>query len=258
MDSLSVISEASEGTVRPLKPIYSSDQEHEQDPDATLVESTFNPSSPIPSKERPRQLRHVCSSVDDFWKMIEEEQDDTPLDIKHLVLDLHDTGVRLFRYTPHSEIVSPIHPTLTTVFLLALAAFRRASSVRYFSRSCGMVARWAVDMLLFLQAELDLVTGDSGYDFVEDTDNNEDGQSLESTQSIPPWIGYLIWDVQMILAKFGGVLNAVEALRYKSPQDVRLLGDPLKSMRSECAEIFRIPAAELDRTYSEDIKALEK
>ena len=37
-----------------------------------------------------------------------------------------------------------------------------------------------------------------------------------------------------ILAKFGGVLNAVEALRYKSPRDVGLLGDPLKSMRPEC------------------------
>ena len=60
-----------------------------------------------------------------------------------------------------------------------------------------MVARWAVDLLLFLQVELDLVTGDGGYDFVDDTDNNEDGQSLESMESIPPWIGYLIWDVQM-------------------------------------------------------------
>lgn len=85
-----------------------------------------------------------------------------------------------------------------------------------------------------------------------------------------------------ILAKFGGVLNAVEALRYKSPQDVRLLGDPLKSIRPECVvrmhsqvmvvevlmyllrpisllqEIFRIPVAEMDRAYSEDIQALEK
>lgn len=52
-------------------------------------------------------------------------------------------------------------------------------------------------MLLFLQAELDLVTGDGGYDFVEDTDNNKDEQSLERTESMPPWIGYLIWDVQM-------------------------------------------------------------
>lgn len=134
MDALSVISEGSEvcrlltnrsaradnggslankGTVRPLKPIYSSDQEHEHDPDATLVESTFIPSSPIPSKERPRQLRHVCSSVDDFWKMIEEEQDDTPLDIKHLVLDLHDTGVRLFvglrSFSPSTHLVLLLH-----------------------------------------------------------------------------------------------------------------------------------------------------
>ena len=135
MDALSVISEGSEvcrlptnrfaradkggslankGTVRPLKPIYSSDKEHEQDPDATVVESTFIHSSPIPSKECPRQLRHACSSVDDFWKMIAEEQDDTPLDIKHLVLDLHDTGVRLFvglhSSSPSSHLVILLHP----------------------------------------------------------------------------------------------------------------------------------------------------
>ena len=85
-----------------------------------------------------------------------------------------------------------------------------------------------------------------------------------------------------ILAKFGSVLNAVEALRYKSPRDVGLLGDPLRSVRPECVvrdaftycgircadvllcsislpqEIFRIPAEELDRAHSEDIEALEK
>ena len=60
-----------------------------------------------------------------------------------------------------------------------------------------MVARWAVDMLLFLQAELDLVTGDGGYDFLEDVDTNEDRKSPESMESMPPWIGYLIWDIQM-------------------------------------------------------------
>ena len=133
MDALSVISEGSEvcrptngfawadngdslankRTVRPLKPIYSLDQEHEQDPDTTLVESTFIPSS----KERPRQLRHVCNSVEDFWKKIEEEQDDAPLDIKHLVLDLHDTGVRLFvglrSSSPSTHLIVLFHPVLS-------------------------------------------------------------------------------------------------------------------------------------------------
>ena len=86
-----------------------------------------------------------------------------------------------------------------------------------------------------------------------------------------------------VLAKFGGVLNAVEALRYKSPRDVTLLGNPLKSVRPECVvrgsftycgmrcpdghfvpsislfqEVFRIPAEELDRAYSEDIEALQE
>jgi hypothetical protein len=37
-----------------------------------------------------------------------------------------------------------------------------------------------------------------------------------------------------VLTKFGGVLNAVEALRYKSPRDIKLLGNPLKSVRPEC------------------------
>ena len=87
---------ANKSTVRPLKPVYSSHQVHEQDPDTTLVDSTFIPSPPTASKRCPRELRHVCSSVDDFWRRIEEEQDDTPLDIKHLVLDLQENGVRLF------------------------------------------------------------------------------------------------------------------------------------------------------------------
>ena len=60
-----------------------------------------------------------------------------------------------------------------------------------------MVARWAVDLVLFLQAELDLVTGDGEYDFLEDVDTNEDRKSLDGTESMPPWIGYLIWDIQM-------------------------------------------------------------
>ena len=108
---------ANKRTVRPLKDIYSIDQEHEQDPDTTLVESTFIPSSLIPpQKECPRQLRHVCNSVDDFWKKIEEEQDDAPLDIKHLVLDLHDTGVRLFvrlrSSSPSTHLTALLHPVL--------------------------------------------------------------------------------------------------------------------------------------------------
>jgi len=258
MDALSIISERSESTVHPLKPVYSSDQEHEErDPDTTLVESTLIPSSPMASKRSPGQLQHVCSSVDDFWTKIGEEQDDSPLDIKHLVLDLQDTGIRLFRYTSHSEIVLPIHPTLTTSFLFALTAFRRASSVRYFSRGCGMVARWAVDLLLFLQAEVDLAIGDGGYNYAEDLGCHGDRSSMGSTQSIPPWIGYLVWDIQMVLSKFGSVLNTVEGLCYKSPRDVRLLGNPLRSVRPECVEIFRIPTDELDRAYSEDIEALE-
>ena len=66
-----------------------------------------------------------------------------------------------------------------------------------------MVARWAVDLLLFLQVELDLASGNGGYDYVKDIDVNEDGRSLESTESIPPWIGYLIWDIQMcVLFKY--------------------------------------------------------
>lgn len=60
-----------------------------------------------------------------------------------------------------------------------------------------MAARWAVDLLLFLQAELDLVTGSGGYEYVEDIGINKDRKSLESTESIPPWIGYLVWDIQM-------------------------------------------------------------
>ena len=57
-----------------------------------------------------------------------------------------------------------------------------------------MVARWSVDMLLFLQAEVDLVTGDDGYYSAEDLDSREYGGSVEST---PPWVGYLVWDIQM-------------------------------------------------------------
>jgi hypothetical protein len=60
-----------------------------------------------------------------------------------------------------------------------------------------MVARWAVDLLLFLQAELDLITRDGGYGYAEDTVIHKEGKSLESTESIPPWIGYLIWDTQV-------------------------------------------------------------
>jgi hypothetical protein len=85
-----------------------------------------------------------------------------------------------------------------------------------------------------------------------------------------------------VLTKFGSVLNAVEGLSHKSPRDIRQIGNPLKSVRSECVvrhtfsycgircsdltfvpsisllqEIFRIPAEELDRAYSEDIEALE-
>jgi hypothetical protein len=129
MDALSIISERSEvcpppysapcelttggglpkkSTVHPLKPVYSSDQEHEErDPDTTLVESTLIPSSPMASKRSPGQLQHVCSSVDDFWTKIGEEQDDSPLDIKHLVLDLQDTGIRLFVSPPWSWPQSP-------------------------------------------------------------------------------------------------------------------------------------------------------
>lgn len=103
---------AKKRTVRPLKPIYSSDQEHEQDADTTLVDSPFMPASLISSTECPRQLRHVCHSVEDFWKKIEEEQDDTPLDIKHLVLDLNDTGVRLF-VSPRSS-----WPSIRLILLL--------------------------------------------------------------------------------------------------------------------------------------------
>ena len=105
---------ANKRTVRPLNPIYSSDQEHEQDLDTTLVDSPFMPSSLISSTECPRQLRHVCHSVEDFWKKIEEEQDDTPLDLKHLVLDLNDTGVRLFVSPPSSwpltRLILLLHP----------------------------------------------------------------------------------------------------------------------------------------------------
>jgi len=102
---------ANKGTVRTLKPVYSSDQDHEQDPDTTLVDST----SPLLAlKECPRQLQHVCNSVEAFWKKIEEEQDDTPLDIKHLVLDLHDTGVRLFvslrSAWPSIRLILLLHP----------------------------------------------------------------------------------------------------------------------------------------------------
>jgi len=162
-----------------------------------------------------------------------------------------------------------------------------------------MVARWAVDLLLFLQAEVDLVTRDGGYDSAMDVDSHEFGKSVKSTESIPPWIGYLVWDIQMcvrsytnvcilirshhrVLAKFGSVLNTVEGLSYRSPRDIRLLGNPLKNMRTECVvrdtttcgtrcsdvppissfslfqEIFRIPADELDRAYREDIEALEE
>lgn len=88
-----------------------------------------------------------------------------------------------------------------------------------------------------------------------------------------------------VLVKIGSVLSAVEGLSYKSPRDVTLLGNPLKKVRAECVvrntitygygtrrsdipffipsfsllqEIFRIPAGELDRAYSEDIEALEE
>jgi hypothetical protein len=109
---------ANKRTVHPLNPIYSSDQEHEQeheqDLDTTLVDSTFIHSPLIASKECARQLRHVCNSVDDFWKRIQDEQDDTPLDIKHLVLDLHDTGVRLFvslrSSWPSTRLILLLHP----------------------------------------------------------------------------------------------------------------------------------------------------
>ena len=114
-----------------------------------------------------------------------------------------------------------------------------------------MIARWAVDMLLFLQGEVDLVMGDGGYCSAEDIDKHEYGKSGEGMEDIPPWIGYLVWDIQMcvllvyqcmrtnqiyhrVLAKFGSILNIVEGLRYKSPRDIRLLGNPLKTMRTEC------------------------
>jgi len=114
---------ANKRTVRPLKPVYTNEQEHEQDPDTTLVESAFIASSLIASKECPRQLRHVCNSVDDFWRKLEEEQDDTPLDIKHLVLDLHDTGVRLF-VSPRSSwsstcLIVLLHPVFKYWFVCA-------------------------------------------------------------------------------------------------------------------------------------------
>jgi hypothetical protein len=60
-----------------------------------------------------------------------------------------------------------------------------------------MVARWAVDLLLFLQAEVDLAIGDGGYNYAEDLGCHGDRSSMGSTQSIPPWIGYLVWDIQM-------------------------------------------------------------
>ena len=114
-----------------------------------------------------------------------------------------------------------------------------------------MVARWAVDMLLFLQAEIDLVTGNGGYHSAEDTDGRGYGQFVESTEGIPPWVGYLVWDIQMcvllvyqrsiltrshhrVLAKFGSILSTVEGLNYKSPRDIRQLGNPLKTVRTEC------------------------
>ena len=60
-----------------------------------------------------------------------------------------------------------------------------------------MVTRWAVDMLLFLQAEVDLATGNGGFDYAEDIDGLEDGKFAKETECIPPWIGYLVWDIQM-------------------------------------------------------------
>jgi hypothetical protein len=59
-----------------------------------------------------------------------------------------------------------------------------------------MVARWAVDLLLFLQAEVDL-TADDEYSDAEDINGYEDAKSVKSTESLPPWIGYLVWDIQM-------------------------------------------------------------
>lgn len=108
---------ANKSTIRPLKPVYSSHQEHGQDPDTTLVDSTFIPSPLTVSKRCPRELRQVCSSVDDFWRRIEQEQDDTPLDIRHLVLDLQDNGVRLFVSRPRSS-----RPSTRLVVLLHLAS----------------------------------------------------------------------------------------------------------------------------------------
>jgi hypothetical protein len=37
-----------------------------------------------------------------------------------------------------------------------------------------------------------------------------------------------------VLAKFGSILNVVEGLNHKSPRDIKLLGNPLKGVRSEC------------------------
>lgn len=110
---------ANKSTVRPLKPVFSSDQEHEQDPDTTLVESTFSSSSLIASKKRPHQPGHACNSVDDFWKKIAEEQDDTPLDLKHLVLDLQDNGVRLF-VRPLLSWPPPLASSVSLVLCLGL------------------------------------------------------------------------------------------------------------------------------------------
>lgn len=114
-----------------------------------------------------------------------------------------------------------------------------------------MVARWAVDMLLFLQVEVDLIMGDGGYYSAEDIDSHEYSKPGESMEGIPPWVGYLVWDIQMcvllvyprmsanqihhrVLAKFGSILNIVEGLRYKSPRDIKLLGNPMKTVRTEC------------------------
>jgi len=115
---------AIKSTVRPLRPFYSSHREHEQDPDTTLVDSSFIRSLVAPDK-CPRTLRHVCNTAGDFWKKIEEEQDDSPLDIKHLVLDLQDSDVRLFvsplSSWPSMRLMVLLHPVFRSSYECAAA-----------------------------------------------------------------------------------------------------------------------------------------